>query len=81
MSSQRNDRMQLVNKLLADHDGLSNSAYQQILDALETQDGTFGYNAKNQLKVAVFDARSYDIAAFDNAALDNAALDNAALDN
>ena len=81
MSSQRNDRMQLVKKRLADHDGLSNSAYQQILDALETQDGTFGYNAKNQLKVAMFDARSYDIAAFNNAALDNAALDNAALDN
>lgn len=65
MSSQDKVRMKFVNELLATHTGISASAYQQIIEALEVQKESFGYNSKKQLKVAMFDARSYDIAAFD----------------
>ncbi len=66
MNSQDKARMKFVNELLATHTGISASAYQQIIEALEVQKESFGYNSKKQLKVAMFDARSYDIAAFDN---------------
>jgi len=58
------ERLNFVSQLLTQHEDISISAYQQIIEALETQHETFGYNSKKQLKVAMFDARSYDIAAF-----------------
>ena len=64
MSSQDEERIKFVNELLASYKGISAAAYQQIIEALEVQQESFGYNAKKQLKVAMFDARSYDIAAF-----------------
>jgi D-lactate dehydrogenase len=64
MSSQDKQRIDSVNQLLANHEGLTVAAYQQIVKALETQHNTFGYNEKKQLKVAMFDAHSYDIAVF-----------------
>lgn len=64
MSNQDKARMKFVNELLAQYNGISDAAYQQIIEALEVQHESFGYNAKKQLKVAMFDARSYDIAAF-----------------
>ena len=66
MSSQDTARMKFVNELLAQYKGISEAAYQQIIEALEVQHESFGYNAKKQLKVAMFDARSYDIAAFNS---------------
>ncbi len=66
MSSQDKERMKFVNDLLATYEGISDAAYQQIIEALEVQHESFGYNAKKQLKVAMFDARSYDIAAFNS---------------
>ncbi|AEP30894.1 2-hydroxyacid dehydrogenase [Brumicola nitratireducens] len=65
MSIQDKERMKFINELLAQYEGISAAAYQQIIEALEVQQESFGYNAKKQLKVAMFDARSYDIAAFD----------------
>jgi len=65
MSRQDKARMTFVSELLANHKGLSASAYQQIIEALEVQKESFGFNSKKQLKVAMFDARSYDIAAFE----------------
>nr|WP_280512681.1 2-hydroxyacid dehydrogenase [Glaciecola pallidula] len=64
MGNRDTDRLKVVNQLLADHEGISASIYQQIIEVLETQHETYGYNSKKQLKVAMFDARSYDIAAF-----------------
>jgi D-lactate dehydrogenase len=64
MSSQDKERMKFVNELLAQYEGISAAVYQQMIEALEVQHESFGYNAKKQLKVAMFDARSYDIAAF-----------------
>jgi D-lactate dehydrogenase len=63
MSSQDKERMKFVNELLAQYEGISAAVYQQMIEALEVQHESFGYNAKKQLKVAMFDARSYDIAA------------------
>ena len=64
MSSQDEERIKFVNELLATYKGISAAAYQQIIEALEVQEESFGYNAKKQLKVTMFDARSYDIEAF-----------------
>jgi D-lactate dehydrogenase len=64
MGNRDTDRLKVVNQLLADHEGISASIYQQIIEVLETQHETYGYNSKKQLNVAMFDARSYDIAAF-----------------
>ncbi|MFT7261623.1 MAG: D-lactate dehydrogenase [Glaciecola sp.] len=64
MDNRSKQRLNDVNQLLAQHEGISESTYQQITEALEMQHETFGFNAKKQLKVAMFDARSYDIAAF-----------------
>jgi D-lactate dehydrogenase len=64
MGNRSKQRLNDVNQLLAQHEGISGSTYQQIIEALEMQSATFGFNSKKQLKVAVFDARSYDIAAF-----------------
>jgi D-lactate dehydrogenase len=64
MDNLSKQRLNDVNQLLAQHEGISESTYQQITEALEMQHETFGFNAKKQLKVAMFDARSYDIAAF-----------------
>ena len=58
------DRITLVSKLLAQQNDMSKATYQQILDAFAMQHERFGYNTKKQLKVAMFDARSYDIDAF-----------------
>jgi D-lactate dehydrogenase len=64
MGNRSKQRLNDVNRLLAQHEGISASTYQQFIEALEMQHETFGFNSKNQLKVAMFDARSYDIAAF-----------------
>lgn len=64
MGNRDTDRLKVVNQLLADHEGISAFIYQQIIEVLETQHETYGYNSKKQLNVAMFDARSYDIAAF-----------------
>jgi D-lactate dehydrogenase len=64
MGERSKQRLNDVNQLLAQHEGISESTYQQLIEALEMQHETFGFNSKKQLKVAMFDARSYDIAAF-----------------
>ncbi len=59
-------RLEFINRLLEHHQSITPAAYQQILDALETQKENFGYNNKGKLKVACFDTHSYDKAAFED---------------
>lgn len=80
MNKAEKERLIAATQLLAQQEGISEATYQQIVDSLQTSHDAFGFNKNEQLKVAVFDARSYDIAAFqaeDNAHVQLINIENA----
>ncbi|MBF7071951.1 2-hydroxyacid dehydrogenase [Glaciecola sp. MH2013] len=59
------ERIRLLQQVLEHHQSLTPSAYEQILDALNSQKESFGYSSKGKLKVAFYDIHSYDKNAFE----------------
>lgn len=54
--------------------GLDEDTFDRLVTALDRAADRFGYDAEGRLKVAFFDAQSYDIASFDNANADRYAF-------
>lgn len=64
MSRLSKSNIQVLQSKLTQLDTLSDEAYEKILDALEDHLNTPGYTKDKKLKVAMFDAKSYDLDAF-----------------
>jgi len=72
-----NDEQRLQDLLgqLSDLSGLPASAYDRIVQELNAADQSLGYDEQGRLKVAMFDAKSYDLGAFQKQNQDRFTID------
>jgi len=61
------ERLQDLRKQLDELDGLKDGHHQRIVRILEENRERFGYDSRDRLKLAFYDARSYDTEAFEKA--------------
>jgi len=67
-------RLTALRERLESLDGLDEETFTRLTAALDRRQQRFGYDAQGRLRVAVFDARSYDIESFDRSNRDRFAL-------
>lgn len=59
------ERLARLTEQLKALDGLDEETFDRVSTALERRQSRFGYDAQGHLRVAFFDAKTYDIASFD----------------
>lgn len=68
------ERLKALSERLNALDGLDEDTYERVTTALDRHQRRFGYDAQGRLKVAFFDAKSYERESFDRANADRYAL-------
>ena len=68
------ERLRALTARLQALDGLDEDTFERMSTALDRRQSRFGYDAHGRLKVAFFDAKSYDIESFDKSNRDRYAL-------
>ncbi len=61
------ERLAALAERLQSLEGLDEATFERVATALDRSQGRSGYDAKGRLKVAFFDAKTYDMASFDKA--------------